>query len=214
MMSERFFTSDLHFGHKYVAALRGWGRIETGPDGNRQIIQDADDVFRHDQTLIFNWNTLVGDQDHVYVLGDFSLKSPPVINQWLLQLNGHKHLIWGNHDKGFGGDRQSYKWVKQYLDAGFESIQSYLRLKIDGNQVMLSHFPYDGDHTEGDRYEEYRLRDCKMPLLHGHTHSSQKVSVSEAGTLQIHVGVDSWDLKPVAEHMIKFAFQYWDESGG
>jgi calcineurin-like phosphoesterase family protein len=198
-MSARLFTSDNHFGHRFVSGVRGFG---TEPD----------DISRHDQALISNWNTMACADDHIYVLGDFSLKSPPAINQWLSQLNGTKHLIWGNHDKGFGGNRQSWKWIRLYLDAGFSSVQSFLRLKINGKEVMLSHFPYDGDHTENNRYEQYRLRDMGLPLLHGHTHSNGIYSRSLAGTQQIHMGVDAWNLKPVTEGTIALALEI--NSGG
>ncbi|WP_051265718.1 metallophosphoesterase family protein [Nakamurella lactea] len=40
---------------------------------------------------------------------------------------------------------------------------------------------------------EYRLRDEGNWLLHGHTHSSEKVTSSR----EIHVGLDAWDLGPV-----------------
>ena len=63
----------------------------------------------------------------------------------------------------------------------------------------MSHFPYDGDHVEGgDRATQWRLHDEGVILLHGHTHSADRVSLSRAGTTQIHVGLDAWGLRPVA----------------
>lgn len=79
----------------------------------------------------------------------------------------------------------------------FEGVAPFARLRWNREPVLLSHFPYDGDHTREDRHREFRLKDHGMPLLHGHTHSSHKFSKSRFGTLQIHVGVDAWDFTPV-----------------
>ena len=51
--------------------------------------------------------------------------------------------------------------------------------------MLLSHFPYRGDHYEDDRYEAYRLRDEGLPLLCGHVHHEWKFSGN-----QRNVGVD------------------------
>ena len=88
----------------------------------------------------------------------------------------------------------------------------------DDERRSLSHFPYTGDHTETDRHTEYRLRDRNLPLLHGHTHSPNRLSrgrprglgipgvIPWDGPLQIHVGVDAWNMTPVnlteIEHLI------------
>ena len=69
--------------------------------------------------------------------------------------------------------------------------------------INIIHYNDDGDHTEEERYDQFRLRDLGTTLLHGHTHSDQRVSRSSNGTLQIHVGLDAWGLKPVTLHQIK-----------
>lgn len=53
--------------------------------------------------------------------------------------------------------------------------------------VVLSHFPYTGDHTAEDRLDAWRLKDAGLWLLHGHTHDrAQRVH-----GLQIHVGIEA-----------------------
>lgn len=186
-MSARFFTSDSHFDHQFLACdIRGFPSIED-----------------HDEELIRKWNLTVRPDDTVFHLGDFSLKKPPAINHYVDKLNGTIHLIWGNHDAGFGGNRNSNKYVKTYIDAGFESVQSFIRLKVEGIQVMLSHFPYEGDHSDDDRCNQYRLRDEGLPILHGHTHSAEYLSNTDSDTLQIHVGLDAWELNPVHQDTIR-----------
>ena len=92
----------------------------------------------------------------------------------------------------------------------FESVQAFARIRIDGRPVLLSHFPYYGDHTALDRHSQYRLKDQGLWLLHGHTHSREKLGPFMLPVVtfngepfyqgrQLHVGVDAWDLHPVSE---------------
>ena len=107
------------------------------------------------------------------------------------RLNGEIHLIAGNHDAAWPGHRDSFKHQREWLDH-FASVQPFARRRIEGQDVMLSHFPYAGDHTDEDRFVQYRLRDTGGWLIHGHTHGTRKVSGK-----MIHVGLDAHDLKPV-----------------
>jgi calcineurin-like phosphoesterase family protein len=180
-MSNVFYTSDMHFSHRLLAIdVRGFQTIEE-----------------HDEAIIENWNKTVKKDDTVFVLGDVSLKKPAAYKHLTSRLNGSKHLIFGNHDSGNGANRDSNKYTVDYAMAGFTSTHDFLRRKIDGQQVMLSHYPYDGDHSDADRMEQYRLRDLGATLLHGHTHSEEVVSFSKNYTLQIHVGMDAHELFPV-----------------
>ena len=53
-----------------------------------------------DEALISNWNARVGADDSVYIVGDFSYNGGEAPVQYLSRLNGHLHLIRGNHDTG------------------------------------------------------------------------------------------------------------------
>lgn len=59
-----------------------------------------------------------------------------------------------------------------------------------GRKLVLSHFPYSRDRGL-DRYTEYRMPDCGMPVVHGHTHSKRRATRSVDGSRQIHVGFDA-----------------------
>lgn len=118
-MSQVFYTSDLHLGHENILWL-GFGRPFKS-------IQD------HDEELICRWNEKVGPEDHVYVLGDFSYRSAIAPQHHLEQMEGHKHLIIGNHDS---------KWMKnERALAHFESVDESLNTYLDGRHVYLSHAP-------------------------------------------------------------------------
>lgn len=178
-MSTLFVTADTHFSHKMVALdIRGFESTEE-----------------HDEKIIEAWNKMVKPGDTVLHLGDVSLKNPAVYAPLTSRLNGNKHLVFGNHDPGWGGHRDALKYVDVYREAGFLSTHEFLRRKIDGQNVLFSHFPYSGDHGD-DRYTQYRLKNEGLTLVHGHTHSSEVVSRAIL-TLQIHVGMDAWYLQPV-----------------
>ena len=80
-----FYTADLHLG--YFPILHDTARPFTG-------------VPEMDEALISNWNARVGADDSVYIVGDFSYNGGEAPTQYLSRLNGHLHLIRGNHDTG------------------------------------------------------------------------------------------------------------------
>lgn len=174
------YCSDPHFRHKKVSEIRGFASVED-----------------HDQAIVANWNSAVGKNDIVWVLGDVTIGSGGL--DYVALLNGRKHLIVGNHDAVFPGHRDSHKAQRKWLEY-FDSIQAYARRKVRGVEFMMSHFPYSGDHTAVDRYPGYRLRDVGMLLVHGHTH--ENIQLHSGRPRQLHVGLDAWDLKPVPEEKV------------
>ncbi len=198
-----WFTSDTHFLHGMVAGLRGFASSEE-----------------HDEEIIGQWNRLVRPDDLVWHLGDVGLGNETRVLEQAARLNGRKQLITGNHDACWPGHRDSRKHQRKWLEV-FESVQQFAKIRLDGETVLLSHFPYEGDHTDEDRASQFRLRDEGMWLLHGHTHMKNKqpqhmhffwsASLDETGQLtgdplprgrEIHVGLDAWDLSPVSENAL------------
>lgn len=189
-----FFTSDHHYGHRMVAGLRGFEVTD-------------DDVRAHDNVLDHNYREIVGKDDLVYFLGDLTLQGSTRIAYALdrvAQLPGTKVFISGNHDMVHPGieRKESRKYLRRYMDV-FDGVFQFMRVKVFGTDVLLSHFPYQGDHGH-DRYVEYRLQDTGIPLLHGHTHKADVISHTDKGTLQYHVGLDAHGLFPVlAERVLE-----------
>lgn len=169
-MSKNFYWSDPHFGHKKVAELRGF-----------------DSVMEHDQHLANSWLDKVSKRDTVWILGDLALSSPSTALEIIGSLPGAKHLIAGNHDQIHPMHRTAHRTHVRYM-CTFESIQTMARHKILGQEFLLSHFPYAGDHAgTPDRYTQWRLRDEGLPLIHGHVHDEWLHNGR-----QINVGVDHW----------------------
>ena len=82
-MSQVFFISDLHFGHRNICKYRP------------QFKNPAE----HDEFIVSNWNEVVNKQKYiVWVLGDFCIKNKLYdFDRLISRLNGNINLITGNH---------------------------------------------------------------------------------------------------------------------
>jgi calcineurin-like phosphoesterase family protein len=175
-LTNRWYTSDTHLWHLPQAVRRGFT--------SRQ---------EHNEAIITRWNELVRPDDIVKLLGDVALGPERLWWPLIGQLHGTIDLITGNHDAPWPGHRDAHKAQAKWIGPGrFRSVQAFGRDTIAGIDVSLSHFPYVGDHTPEDRHQGWRLRPSDRPLLHGHTHSSDRGDAH-----QVHVGLDAWDLRPV-----------------
>jgi calcineurin-like phosphoesterase family protein len=185
-MGTTYFTSDLHFGHTKIVSL------------SHRPFSNVDEM---NHTIIKNWNAVVKPEDNVWVLGDLAVEGSYKLGIELAQqLVGRKRLIMGNHDRCWVGKSDSFRYYADYF-AAFEAVLPWARAKIGATKVLLSHFPYSGDHTLVDRHNEYRLRPSDVPLICGHVHGEWKISYASA--IQINVGVDQWDYTPVASHTLE-----------
>lgn len=170
-----WFTSDHHFGHAKII---------------HYCDRPFETVEHMNEALVHNWNSLVADDDTVYYLGDFSLKSS-LMEQYAPRLNGRKILITGNHDdchpSNHDGKLGNLSLYKKYFDAIYE--------EFEWSGLRLHHMPYydEVDH----RYPEYRPIDDGRILIHGHVHQRWTTDGR-----QINVGVDVWDYEPVHEQEI------------
>lgn len=190
-----WYTSDLHIDHQKVAVeVRGFETIEA-----------------HNACLAARWDELVHKDDFVYVVGDISSgtnRGQLAALEWIYQRPGTKILIPGNHDRVHGSYRDRTQWETKYFEV-FKSITQFARIKVLGEDVLISHFPYPGfDREYGEsRMDQYRLPDYGEWLLHGHTHS--KVRRIQK---MIHIGVDAWDFYPVAHTTIVDMIEEWQNA--
>ncbi len=182
-----FFIGDLHFGHGN--AFNTNGIIEHD---NRPFININD----HDNSLINNWNEVVGKNDIVFLIGDISFSSFKKTNLILNQLNGIIYLICGNHDK--------IKNLNQYEN--IKEVYSILDLYIiddtalDGlttqQHLVLCHFPILS--WNRNKYNSFHI--------HAHCHHNL-VNNDEYDwyykKLVIDVGCNGINYKPISYKEIK-----------
>ena len=159
-MEKVWFVSDTHFSHKNI--------LKFCPS-----TRQGKDYEDHDEILIRNWQQQVQPQDRVYMLGDIFFCDAVRARSIMRRLPGQKHLVYGNHDKVI----QSNKDLRDM----FESVADYKELTIDGQHVVLFHFPQ----MEWNRM--HRGAFC----LFGHVHGSldNHSMVTSARTMD--VGVDA-----------------------
>ena len=167
----RFFTADLHFGHRSI--------IEYC----RRPFADRDSMT---EGLIERWNKVVSNNDTTYIAGDLSFYGTGKTKEILARMNGEKILIRGNHD--------DVKTDEKAKSLGMLSVSDSMAIAIGDEMFNICHYPYHGDHTEKERFTERRLPNDGRWLIHGHVHSEWQVFDK-----QINVGVDVWDWAPISE---------------
>jgi calcineurin-like phosphoesterase family protein len=188
-----WFTSDWHLDHARICELAG--RPFTDLDSmNEWLIESANrDAQEHD-TIIFDGDVAMGTLAH----------SLPLFKQ----IRARKVLKPGNHDRcsplyeGYIGKSPEKvatlvaEWIVRYEEVGFH-VTNDTWFSCNDFDAVLSHFPYEGDRTDEDRFVASRPKDKGEWLLHGHTHGLWR----QRGK-QIDVGVDAWAGRLVSQNMI------------
>jgi calcineurin-like phosphoesterase family protein len=157
-----WFTSDTHWNH-----------------ANSIIYDDRPfrDINHMNEELIYRWNSVVKKDDTIYHLGDFCFGTWKMAGDLLDVLNGHKHLIWGNHDPH--KIRRMPHWV---------SSQYATEVNLQGVNITLCHYSM----MVWNRSQYGSL------MLHGHSHGHI------AGDSQrLDVGCMNWDYYPVSLKQIQ-----------
>lgn len=179
-MPATWFIGDTHFGHAKVSEIRGFS-----------------DTYAHDIAIFQRWERQVSPEDLVYVLGDISGGSRTGelhALEVLANLPGRKVLISGNHDSVSSIHRKRSPHLSIFRDV-FEDIKDFARIRIESQDVMLSHYPYwsqgDGPDRGPARYAQYRLPDLGSYLIHAHTHNTDAFNGSFSGR-EVCVSWDAW----------------------
>lgn len=115
-----FYTSDTHFGHSNIIRFcnRPW-----------KTVADMD------RDMIAAWNARVADDDHVWHLGDFCYRNAADARSYLRALNGHKHLVIGNHD------HKGVLRLGDELGEFFESVDYAACVQDGDRRIWMSHYP-------------------------------------------------------------------------
>jgi calcineurin-like phosphoesterase family protein len=168
-----FFTSDTHFSHKNIMKFCP----ATRP------YQSVKEMNEH---LIESWNSVVGPDDVIHHLGDFTFSHDKYeIDMLFKALNGKKILYIGNHD---GEKVQRLAW---------ESVSYGAVLKIDGVKVHINHHPFVAGKWDAAHHGTYHL--------FGHVHGEP---VYDVPVRALDVGVDNigpvpWSWEQVHEKLSK-----------
>lgn len=172
-MSNVFLISDTHFFHHKILEFEAKARPFSS-------------VEEMNETLVDNWNRVIGKRDTVWHLGDVCFGGAESL-RILNRLNGTKNLIMGNHDQ-YGIDKYLHFFNK------IEAVKKY-----DG--YLLSHIPIHPS-------QFYRFKGN----VHGHLHS-KTVQVEGTDPLAnapdkryINVSCEHTNLSPIAWEDVKRRF--------
>ena len=178
-----YFTSDFHFGHdrEFIWKVRGYENLEA-----------------MEQDYIKKYNSIVNQDDDVYILGDLMLgPNSERTLELIRQLNGKLHLVRGNHDT-------DTRWKRYEELPNVVSMTEGQFLKYGKYHFYLSHFPCMTGNLEKESLKQMTLN------LYGHTH--QKSNFYNDIPYMYHVGVDSHDGYPVAaDTIIKEMYEKMEE---
>ena len=164
-----WITSDLHFGHQR--------EFLYGPRGYSSVDEMMADIVKR-------WNAKVGKDDDVYVLGDIMLNDDMRIHALLQLLNGHLHIIVGNHDT----DRRIV--IYEEWDNVVEVVAAK-RLRHKKFHFYLSHYP-----TLCDSFDDGEPLYTKVINLCGHRHTKDPFADWDKGIIY-HCELDAHNNEPV-----------------
>lgn len=159
------WTADWHFLHKNML---------------RYCNRPFKDTNHMHKSIIENFNDVLTENSHLWILGDVSMTSTSNMNKvaaLISKIKGHKHLVLGNHDEA-----RPYTYINH---VGFTTVHTSMWFQHEKLNFFMAHDPavYNVVESTGS------IMLCgHVHLLFKHLFPHKKV---------INVGVDAWDFKPV-----------------
>jgi calcineurin-like phosphoesterase family protein len=178
-----FFTSDTHYAHSNIcSATTKW-------DNASNMTREFNSLDKMNATLVNNINNMVGEDDILIHLGDFSFGGFDKIQEFRSRiLCKNIHLVLGNHDHHIERNKEGVQSL-------FSSVQDYLRLEVRKpvSKTMMERFNFVCMH-----YPIASWHDMNQGVihLHGHVHLPPHLRVMEGRAMD--VGVDGNGLEPIS----------------
>jgi calcineurin-like phosphoesterase family protein len=180
-MSRVWFTADLHLGHGNI--IKYCLRPFLAPEERERAVREgrsnwrvADETIqRHDDALLNAINAAVGEEDTLWILGDFCWGRLEVARHYRERIRCRNvHMVWGNHDH-----RSIRPVFREVLEQGM--------IKVDGQPIWLNHYPMRSwDRAFHGSWHFY-----------GHVHGRLAAEdTAHPETLTKDVGVDACDYRP------------------
>lgn len=167
-----FIISDLHFNSENIIKYC-----------NRPFV----DAAHAREEMINRWNSVVGEFDTVYVLGDFIMGPPEQAISILNSLKGHIVLVRGNHDT-----RAKLALYERYPEK--ITVKDIAYLNFGGLFFVMCHFP-----LTSESFMEMVLRDnSEVVVCHGHTHDKDPFFTVENHVFNVSADVVDFTPQPFA----------------
>lgn len=178
-----FFTSDLHYSHRNICyGTSSW-------DNKEKNCRMFDTIEEMNYQIIKSINDVVGQDDELYFIGDWSFGG--IQNIWNIRkqiICKNIHMIYGNHDHHieknnhlpnchwdytlgevivdgtpeniFDDDHVGNEYFHVCAHDLFKSVNEILTITIDKQEIVLCHYPL----------EQWKNMDRGSWHIHGHTH--------------------------------------------
>jgi calcineurin-like phosphoesterase family protein len=186
-MYKMFFIADTHYGHKNICrGVSDW-RDENGNVPINQT-RDFETLEQMNDKIVESINSVVGEDDILFHLGDFSFGGFDNIAEFRNRIVCKNiHLILGNHDHHIERNKGDIQRL-------FSSVNQYLRLSVSlypgttlyqgEYEFVLMHYPIASWHNMNDN----------VIHLHGHVHLPPNKKLAQGKAMD--VGVDGNFLVP------------------
>ena len=182
-----FFTSDTHYGHTNICrGVTNW----RDENGNVPIdtTRDFETLERMNDKIVESINSVVGEDDTLFHLGDWSFGGFENIEEFRNRIVCKNiHLILGNHDhhieRNKGDIQRLFSSVNQYLRLQV-SVYPETKLYAGDVDLVMMHYPIASWHNMNDG----------VIHLHGHVHLPPDKKLSQGKAMD--VGVDGNNLMP------------------
>ena len=193
-----FYTADLHLRHRRSPFYdkQGW---DTAMLGEYPFTSSEE----RDNAIIERWNSVVGGNDTVYILGDFCYAKRDEAIQLLACLHGKKHIVRGNHDRAWLGECVGIKGLN------LRSVSDTAIVSDHSQKLVLFHYPMFAwaDQHKGSFH------------IYGHVHATKEEELyRKAGKLlaendipefrAMNAGTMLWDYMPVTFEQMRFVYGF------
>jgi len=178
-----FFTSDTHYAHSNIcSATTKW-------ESSSNLTRDFSTLDHMNATLANNINCMVGEDDILIHLGDWSFGGFEKVQEFRDRiLCKNIHLVLGNHDHHIERNKEG-------IQSLFSSVQNYLRLEVRRpiNKSTTEKFIFVCMH-----YPIASWHDMNQGVihLHGHVHLPPHLRLADGKAMD--VGVDGNGLEPLS----------------
>lgn len=148
-----FWFSDPHFYHTNICTATSEWKDKSG-------CRDFVSTEAMTSYIINEINNTVGSDDVLFCLGDWSFGGIENIKKSRDRIVCKNiHLVLGNHDHNIEGNKKFDGILLQEL---FTSVSHYLKVSVDGQLIVMSHFPMIS----------WEKSYASSWMLHGHTHGT------------------------------------------
>jgi len=187
-----FFTSDTHYNHPNICS----GTTKWTEGGTRR---DFSSVEHMNNTIVNNINNMVGQDDILFHLGDWSFGGFDSIGEFRDRIVCKNiHLILGNHDhhiaRNKGGVQDLFSSVQYYLPLTTVKPGEKRNDKHIKTRFVLFHCPIASWSGIGD----YVIH------LHGHLHSNEHSKFHPGKAMDAGLdgnNLDPYRLREIISHM-------------